>query len=61
MQFHAETLPKHGLYVRCSDGNRVIASTIVRGTFTEKNLYRLRYSVRPYTRLKSGLQRMLNF
>jgi hypothetical protein len=62
MKFHAETLKGHGLYLTMHDGNnRVLASVVVKGTFTERNIDRMKWNLRGYNFARSAFQQTLNF
>lgn len=62
MRFHAETLKGHGLYVTMhNDQDRVVASAVVKGTFTERNLARLTWNQQGLSFARSAFQTLLSF
>lgn len=62
MRFHAETLSGHGLYVTMHNAeNRIVASTVVKGTFTERNLARMTWNQKGLSFARSAFQTVLSF
>jgi len=62
MRFHAETLKGHGLYVTMhNEQDRVVASTVVKGNFTERNLARLSWNQKGLSFARSAFQTAMSF